>query len=90
MTDGPAQLARMQDAIASGDSAAVYLAAHALRGAAANFGSTPLLDSLAAIERSANANDLAECAVIAARAASQTAQLLARLAESQEVLPCAS
>jgi CheY-like chemotaxis protein/HPt (histidine-containing phosphotransfer) domain-containing protein len=90
MTDAPAQLARIQDAIASGNSGAVCLAAHAFRGAAANFGPTPLVDSLAAIDRSAKANDLAECSVIAVRAASQTAQLLTRLAASQEVLPCAS
>jgi DNA-binding response OmpR family regulator len=60
--DAPRQLDAIRAGISSGNTDAIYLAAHTLRGAASNFGPAPLLACVAELERSAKDGDLPACA----------------------------
>jgi signal transduction histidine kinase/CheY-like chemotaxis protein len=62
LEDAPRQLDELQDAVKAGEPGAVFMAAHALRGSAANFGPSPLLDALVHIEAQAQQEDLRGCA----------------------------
>ena len=88
--DAPRQLACIRDGLAHDRVPDVFQAAHTLRGAVANFGPGPLLESLAVIEHAAKAGDLPECRAIVEQAAAQIGALLQLLDEAQPVLPCAS
>jgi len=84
-TDAPAQLARIRGAIATGSGEAIYRAAHTFHGAAANFGRGELLESLSAMEQSANDADLPTCVALLEQVTWQTAHLLEQLVASTEV-----
>jgi len=88
--DAPRQLEYLRAGLDGGNAAAIYTAAHRLRGSAANFGTTALLEPLGEIERSARSGDLAACAAVLPRIETRTEALLALLADPREALPCAS
>jgi PAS domain S-box-containing protein len=79
--DLPRGLARMQEALAAGNPVALYAAAHAMKGSAANFGAEPVVAALVAVERvaSSTAADAAFPALLTAQV-SEAAQLLQQLA----------
>ena len=87
--DAPRQLDCIRAAIDSGTAGDIYLAAHTLRGAAANFGATPLLDALQELERAAK-HEPRRCQAIVDRVGVHAHALLGMLAACDEVLPCAS
>jgi len=57
--DGPARLARARHALEHGDGTALRLEAHSLRGTAGLIGATALRSAATAVERAAEAGDLA-------------------------------
>lgn len=88
--DAPRQIAGIRAGIAGGDAAAIYMSAHTLRGAAANFGPTPLLDTIAELEHWAKRGDIQACEASADRVVAQTTALLDGLGNAEELLRCAS
>jgi two-component system sensor histidine kinase/response regulator len=88
--DAPVRIAQLRAAIAAGDAAAIQAAAHTLRGSAANFGASTLLDAVGALEEAARTGDIPGCTTMARRVESCTADLLAMLASAEEVSLCAS
>jgi HPt (histidine-containing phosphotransfer) domain-containing protein len=86
----PAQVAAIRSACAREDARAIGEAAHSMRGSAANFGTDPLLQSLAELEALAGAGDLRTCHQLMGLIETQTATLLSLLGVSEEPLRCAS
>jgi two-component system sensor histidine kinase/response regulator len=89
-TTAPPQLAVIRAAIQGADAQLITVAAHGLRGAATNFGTDPLLDSLMELETLASRGDVPACAAIIGRIETQTAALIDLLGVWKEPLPCAS
>ncbi|MDP3720722.1 MAG: response regulator [Acidobacteriota bacterium] len=87
--EAPKQLEALRVALAEAETNAVQMAAHALRGAAANFGTSDLVDSLLEIELAGRAGDLPAARATFARTEAEAARLLALLPGSQD-LACAS
>ena len=56
--DGPRQLVEVADAIARGDAKALRIAAHTLKGSAANFAWDPVVDVASRLERMGSLGDL--------------------------------
>jgi signal transduction histidine kinase/CheY-like chemotaxis protein/HPt (histidine-containing phosphotransfer) domain-containing protein len=88
--EAPRHLETIGRAIAAGDAAAVYAAAHALRGSAANFGPQHLSAALDDLERHAKLGDMATCAAVLPPVDAAARFLISRLRSSDEALPCAS
>jgi two-component system sensor histidine kinase/response regulator len=59
LDDGPRQLVRLCESVQSGDADAAYRAAHALKGAVANFCVPAVIGVVEQVERDARAGDLA-------------------------------
>jgi two-component system sensor histidine kinase/response regulator len=88
--DAPVRLAQLRAASAAADVVAIQAVAHTLRGSAANFGPSTLLDAIGALEEAARTGDVQACTTIARRVESCTADLLSTLASAEWVLQCAS
>ena len=61
LEDYPNSLSAIETAIQSGDSKALERAAHTLKGAVANFGVDPVVQSALALEMSGRLGDLSGC-----------------------------
>jgi two-component system, sensor histidine kinase and response regulator len=88
--EAPARIAELRSAIDSGDAGAIQAAAHTLRGSAANFGPSALLDAVTALEAAARAADVQGCAALLRRVEPCMADLLSTLTPTEVVLSCAS
>jgi signal transduction histidine kinase/CheY-like chemotaxis protein len=87
--DAPRQLAGIRSGIARGHAGDIYISAHTLRGSAANFGPTALLESLATLEQCAQLGDVAGATASADVVEAHTRALIDLLG-NEERLPCAS
>jgi two-component system sensor histidine kinase/response regulator len=86
----PPQIAVIRAAIEGADAPRIAVAAHGLRGAATNFGTDPLIDSLIELETLAAQGNVPACAAIIGRIETQTTALIDLLRVWKEPLSCAS
>ncbi|HEY7496876.1 MAG TPA: response regulator [Vicinamibacterales bacterium] len=88
--DCPKQLDAVRAGLAAGDGAAIYRAAHTLKGSVGNFQAQEIVAHLQRLEARAREGDTATCATIFARIETEIAQLLTVLAHTGERIRCAS
>jgi len=80
LASAPAQVLAIDEALARGDAKALERAAHALKGAASNFGATGAVEAAFALEGRARAGDLTDAAPLAAAVRTEVARLSRELA----------
>ena len=90
LEDGPMQIEAMRRGLAAGDSNAVRRAAHALAGAAVNFGPTEVTTLARALEAHALAGDVAASNEIFPALQTALSQMSDGLVLVQSALACAS
>jgi two-component system sensor histidine kinase/response regulator len=88
--DCPNQLAAVRAGLTSGDGAAVYRAAHTLKGSVGNFQAQEIVAHLQRLEARAREGDIATCAAIFKQIEVQLDRLIVILAETGERIKCAS
>ena len=90
LEDCPKLLTTIGDAIAKGDSDAVYRAAHTLKGSAGNFDAHYAVLLLQRLEARAREGDLMEAQDICKTLSVEITALLSMLERTRGALPCAS
>ena len=90
MDDAPRLLADIRQGLANGDEAAVYRTTHTLKGSAGNFGAQSLIDVAQRLEARAREGDMTTAANVFATLEDEVNRLMQDLAQSQEVMRCAS
>src|SRR5262249_28549341 len=77
--DAPSHLARMRRALDEGDAEALRRAAHALKGAAANFDAAAVVDAARGMEEAGRAGDPPAGAALGTRVKDETDRLVEQL-----------
>jgi HPt (histidine-containing phosphotransfer) domain-containing protein len=90
LEDCPKLVAAIRNGLADGDKAAVYRAAHTLRGTVGNFDAHEAMDIAQRLEARAREGDLTACGQIFSTLEIAITGLLASLAATGEALQCAS
>jgi CheY-like chemotaxis protein len=89
LDDCPRQVAAVREALAAGDCAAVYRAAHTLKGAVGNFQAQDIVAHLQRLEARAREGDTPTCVKIFDQIQAELDRLIASLTESGERMKCA-
>jgi signal transduction histidine kinase/DNA-binding response OmpR family regulator len=88
--DCPKQLAALRAGIVAGDGAAVYRAAHTLKGSVGNFQAQDVVAHLQRLEARAREGDMRACRSIFEQIEAELDRLLAALADAGARIKCAS
>jgi two-component system sensor histidine kinase/response regulator len=89
LEDCPKQVAAVREGLAAGDCAAVYRAAHTLKGAVGNFQAQEIVAHLQRLEARAREGDAATCVKIFDQIQVELDRLTTSLTESGERIKCA-
>jgi signal transduction histidine kinase/DNA-binding response OmpR family regulator len=89
LDDCPKQVAAVRESLAAGDCAAVYRAAHTLKGAVGNFQAQEIVAHLQRLEARAREGDTPTCVKIFDQIQAELDRLIASLTESGERMKCA-
>jgi two-component system sensor histidine kinase/response regulator len=88
--DCPKQLDAVRAGLAAGDGAAIYRAAHTLKGSVGNFQAQEIVAHLQRLEARAREGDTATCATIFTQIENEIGKLVMALAQTGDRIRCAS